>query len=133
MAGLEQFAENPLGGGAIGVPLYGMVSGYALSGRGALWGRIVAGVVGLTAIPIWALTVTGFAGPLLAVTTPRGAWVALYYWSFLAVLAFGCAIPHRHVIRPPDGGSSPGATSSSGAVGHQTAAPTPQPTPSSVA
>ena len=133
MAGLEQFAANPLGGGAIGVPLYGMVSGYALSGRGPLWGRVVGGVVGLTSIPIWALTVTGFAGLDLAVTTSRGAWVALYYWSFLAVLAFGCAIPHRPVIRPPHGGSSPGTTSGGGATGHETAAPHPQTTPSSVA
>jgi len=133
MAGLEQFAANPLGGGAIGVPLFGMISGYALSGRGPLWGRVAGGVVGLTAIPIWALTVTGFAGPDLAVTTPRGAWVALYYWSFLAVLAFGGAIPHRPVIRPPDGGSPPDATWGSEGVGHEAAAPYPQTTQSSVA
>jgi hypothetical protein len=37
----------------------------------------------------------------LAVTTPRGAWVALFFWSFLAVLALGCAIPHRPVAKPP--------------------------------
>jgi hypothetical protein len=39
--------------------------------------------------------VTSFAGPGLALDTPRGAWVAVYYWSFLAVLALACAIPHR--------------------------------------
>jgi hypothetical protein len=37
----------------------------------------------------------------LAVTTPRGAWVALFFWSFLAVLALGCAIPHRPAAKPP--------------------------------
>jgi hypothetical protein len=89
--------EDGLGGGAIGVPLYGMLGGYALSGRGPRWARIVGGAVAGTAIPIWALTVTSFAGPGLAVDTPRGAWVAVYYWSFLAVLMLACAIPHRAV------------------------------------
>lgn len=90
-----------IGGGAIGVPLLGMVGGFALSGRGPTWGRVVGGVFALAPVPIWALTVTGFGGADLAVTTPRGAWVALFFWSFLAVLAFGCAIPHRPVAKPP--------------------------------
>ena len=102
MAGLEDFLADGLGGGAVGVPLFGMAGGYALSGRGRPWGRNVCGLIALTPIPIWALTVTGFGGPELAVTTPRGAWVALHFWSFLAVLALGCAIPHRPVIAPPD-------------------------------
>jgi hypothetical protein len=84
-----------LGGGAIGVPLYGMLGGYALSGRGPRWARIASGAVALTAAPIWALTVTSFAGPGLALGAPRGAWVAVYYWSFLAVLMLAYAIPHR--------------------------------------
>jgi hypothetical protein len=89
--------EDGVGGGAIGVPLYGMLGGYALSGRGPRWARILSGAVALTAIPIWAVTVTSFAGPDLALSTPRGAWVAVYYWSFLAVLMLACAIPHRAV------------------------------------
>ena len=91
--------EDPLGGGAVGVALYGLTAGYALSGRGRLWGRLVCGVLAVTAVPLWALTVTGFGGPGLAVTTPRGLWVALYYWSFLAVLGLACAIPHRPIDR----------------------------------
>jgi hypothetical protein len=89
--------QDGVGGGAIGVSLYGMLGGYALSGRGPRWARIISGAVALTAIPIWALTVTSFAGPDLALNTPRGAWVAVYYWSFLAVLMLACAIPHRAV------------------------------------
>jgi hypothetical protein len=89
--------EDGLGGGAIGVPLYGMLGGYVLSGRGPRWARILCGAVAITTIPIWVLTVTSFAGPGYALDTPRGAWVAAYYWSFLAVLALACAIPHRAV------------------------------------
>jgi hypothetical protein len=82
------------------VPIYGMAGGYAISGRGPLVARIGCGVLFLTMIPIWALTVTAFGGPGLAVDTPRGLWVALYYWSLMVVLALACAIPHRPVIAP---------------------------------
>ena len=92
--------EGGVGGGAIGVPLYGMAGGYAISGRGPVVARIGCGVLFLTMIPIWALTVTSFGGPGLAVDTPRGLWVALYYWSLMVVLALACAIPHRPVIVP---------------------------------
>jgi hypothetical protein len=52
----------------------------------------------LTAVPIWALTVESFAGADLAVTTPRGLWVALYYYSFLALLMIAAAVPHRPTV-----------------------------------
>jgi hypothetical protein len=87
--------EDGLGGGAIGVPLYAMAGGYAIAGRGSRWGRLTCGALALTAVPIWALTVESFAGPDLAVTTPRGLWVALYYYSFLALAMVAAAVPHR--------------------------------------
>ena len=90
--------EDGLGGGAIGVPLYAMAGGYALAGRGPRWGRLACGALALTAIPIWAMTVESFAGTDLAVTTPRGLWVALYYYSFLALFMVAAAIPHRHAV-----------------------------------
>lgn len=93
--GLLGIFEDGLGGGAIGVPLYAMAGGYAFSGRGPRWGRLACGAVALTAVPIWALTVESFAGPGLAVTTPRGMWVALYFYSFLALFMVAAAIPHR--------------------------------------
>jgi hypothetical protein len=90
--------EDGLGGGAIGVPLIAMAGGYAISGRGPRWGRLACGALALTAIPIWALTVESFAGADLAVTTPRGLWVALYYYSFLALFMVAAAIPHRLTV-----------------------------------
>jgi hypothetical protein len=90
--------EDGLGGGAIGVPLYAMAGGYAIAGPGPRWARLACGALVLTAIPIWALTVESFAGPELAVTTPRGLWVALYYYSFLALLMIAAAIPHRPAV-----------------------------------
>jgi hypothetical protein len=90
--------DDGLGGGAIGIPLYAMAGGYAIAGRGPCWGRLVCGALALTAIPVWAMTVESFAGADLAVTTPRGLWVALYYYSFLALIMIAAAIPHRPTI-----------------------------------
>lgn len=97
--------EDGLGGGALGVPLYAMAGGFAVSGRGPLWGRALCGALALTAIPIWALTVVSFAGPDLAVTTARGLWVAIYYYSFLAVFSLAASIPHRATDPAPGGGA----------------------------
>ena len=89
--------EDGVGGGAIAVPLFGMSGGFALSGRGARWARLLAGVFALAPIPLWACTATSVGGSGLALDTARGAWVALYFWAFLALLALACAIPHRPV------------------------------------
>lgn len=95
LLGVLGIFEDGVGGGAIGVPLYAMAGGYAISGRGPLPARLACGLLSLTAIPIWALTVESFAGADLAVTTPRGLWVALYYYTFLALFMIAAAIPHR--------------------------------------
>lgn len=100
--------QNGIGGGAIGVPLYGMAGGYAIARRGPRWARIACGLLAATTIPIWALTVESFAGPDLALTAPRGLWVALYYYSFMAVLMLSCAIPHRTVTDPMSYLTQPG-------------------------
>ncbi len=98
---LPLLLQDPIGGGAVGVAVYGLIGGFALSRRGPLWGRIVSRVFFVSAVPVWALTVTDFAGPTLALDTPRGLWIALYYWSFLGVLALACSIPHRRVEGVP--------------------------------
>ncbi len=97
---LDMFAifEDGVGGGAIGLPLFAMAGGFAISGRGPRWGRAVCGVVALSTVPIWTLTVESFAGPGLVVTTPHGLWVALYYFSFTALFMLASAIPHRPVV-----------------------------------
>jgi hypothetical protein len=89
--------QGGIGGGAIGVPVYGIVGGYALSRRGPAWARILCGLLFASMIPIWVLTVPGFGGPDVVFGMPRGTWVALYYWSLMVVLAMACAIPQRAV------------------------------------
>jgi hypothetical protein len=76
-----------------GLALSAMVGGYAVSGRGPLGGRIVAGLVALGAI------VAPFAAPKpypdLSVTTPYGAWAATLASSLFVAFALACSIPMR--------------------------------------
>jgi hypothetical protein len=102
--------EGGVGGGAIGVPVLGMLGGYALSGRGPRWGRLLCGALSLAAIPVWALVAVDVGGPRLGLDTPRGAWAALLYYALLAVLALGCAIPHRPVSAKPSVDATPSGT-----------------------
>jgi hypothetical protein len=95
-AGLALLLEEGLGGGALAVPLLGMLGGYALSRRGRLWPRLLARTVFFAPIPAGA-----FAVFMVDPITPYGAWMGLYFYSFLIVLAFGCAIPHQPVKPNP--------------------------------
>ncbi len=87
-----------VGGSAIAIPLLGMAGGYAMSGRGPRWARILLGVVAIVPVPGWA-----FASPLFgsafALSTPRGAWTALFFYSFIGTLDLACTIPHRPVVQ----------------------------------
>lgn len=103
---IDELLTAGLGGAAIALPLLAMAGGYALSGRGPVWGRTICGLLALSQVPAWIVTSTLFFGAGLAIDTPRGAWIALYYWSFVAVLSVACAIPHRQVIGQVD--ESPG-------------------------
>jgi hypothetical protein len=99
--------DDGVGGGAIGVPLFAIAGGYAIGGRGRRWSRILCGVLVATAIPIWALTAARI-NPDLALNTPRGAWCALFYWSFLGVFMLACAIPQQIGANPETAHHSPG-------------------------
>jgi hypothetical protein len=95
---LIAFLTQGLGGGAVGVALMGMGGGYALSRRGPLWARIVCGILSLALLAALAVTAPAIGGPDLALTTPRGAWVAILATSFVVVLALASSIPHRGVL-----------------------------------
>ena len=76
-----------------GLALTAMAGGYAVSGRGPLWARMVAGLIAVGAI------VAPFAGPKpypdLSITTPHGAWAATLASSLFVAFALACSIPMR--------------------------------------
>jgi hypothetical protein len=93
------FVTQGLGGGAVAVALLAIGGGFAISGRGRLWARIVCGVISALLIVGVTLATFAIAGPRLAVTEPRGAWVALLAFSLLTLLAIASSIPFRPVIK----------------------------------
>ena len=96
----------------VGLALFAMAGGYAVSGRGPLWVRSVAGLIAVGAI------VAPFAAPKpdpdLSVTTPYGAWAATLASSLFVALALACSIPMRRPDPiPVPTGSEPATTESS--------------------
>lgn len=91
LANPPQFLADGIGGGALAVPLFGMAGGYALAGAGRRWARIVCTAIAFLPIPGWLIA----SLTLDATIGPREVWVAIYFWSLLAVLSFASAIPHR--------------------------------------
>ena len=100
---IPDLVTQGLGGGAIAVTLFGLGAGWAISGRGPRWGRVPVGVLCLLGDVAIVLTSPAIGGGRLALTSPRGAWVALLVAGLLALLALAAAIPHRPVapVRRP--------------------------------
>jgi hypothetical protein len=82
---------NGIGGGAIGVVLFGLAGGYALSGRGHAWWRRTCGVSAVLGVLLMLVIVSDTA-PL---GTAHGTWIGLYAASLIAILGLACAIPQR--------------------------------------
>jgi uncharacterized membrane protein YuzA (DUF378 family) len=79
--------------GPIGLALIAMIGGYAISGRGPLWTRIVAGIINLSGVAVIFIASKPF--PDLSYTTPHGAWFDTLAASLGMTLALACSIPMR--------------------------------------
>jgi hypothetical protein len=90
----DGFLAGGIGSSAIAIPAFAVCGGYAIAGR-RTWLRILAGLLPLSAIPVWAVSASDIGGARLGLDTSRGAWVAVYFWSHLAVLALASSIPFR--------------------------------------
>ncbi len=88
-----------------------MTGGYALSGRGPQWARIVAGIVGLSSVAGTFLAPKPY--PYLSYTTPQGAWFDTLAVSLGVVLALACSIPMRRADTVPDRDGQPAKTAGS--------------------
>jgi hypothetical protein len=95
---------NAIGGGAIGVVLFGLAGGYALSGRGHAWWRRTCGVFAFLGVLLM-LVMASDTAPL---GTAHGTWIGLYAASLIAILGLARAIPQRigqpSLVAPVDRG-----------------------------
>jgi hypothetical protein len=98
---LGELFEDGIGGGTVGVPLIAILGGHAVCGRGALWGRIVAGVLFLAGFTTWLLVATDVGGPEFSLATAHGLWVSTLYESLLVVFALAASVPQRAPHRVP--------------------------------
>jgi hypothetical protein len=92
--------DDGIGGGALGVPLIGILGGYAVAGRGSPARRTAAGLIFVAGLTVWAVTATAVGGPGFALTTPHGLWATLLYWTLLISLALAAAAPMRDAAVP---------------------------------
>lgn len=102
--------------GPVTLAVLAMVGGYAVSGRGPRWGRVVAGVIALAAV-LPPFVVPKPDNPDLSIGTAHGLWAATLLSSLYVVLALASSIP----MRRPD--------SVRVAVGHQPVAENPDQQP----
>ena len=107
-AHLSGILADGIGGGAIGVPVVGMIGGLAVSGRGPGWARALAGLLFGTALVVWLVTATAVGGQSFALSDPHGLWASVLYETLLVTLALGASVPHRATerddARPTAGG-----------------------------
>jgi hypothetical protein len=92
---LDSFLEDGIGGGAIGVPVFAMLGGFAVSGRGSRWARTLAGLGFCAGFATWLLVARDVGGPPFSLDTAHGIWVSTLYESLLVVFALGASVPHR--------------------------------------
>ena len=112
---LPSLARDGIGGGAIGVPVVGMLGGWAVARRGRPLGRAVSGVLFVAGLVVWAFTATTVGGPTFALDTPHGLWATSLYYCLLITLALAASVPHRApepVHTDPRAGSLPAAVAS---------------------
>ncbi len=97
-----RLATTGQGSGAIAVPLLGMAGGYAVSARGPMRERLLAGLlagagaIGMSVAPV-------AMNPELEAGDPRAVAAALLGGSLMLALIAACAVPHRGLTAPVEG------------------------------
>jgi hypothetical protein len=98
--------DGGVGLSAVAVPVICMIGGYGFSGQGRRWLRGLCLLVLAACVPAWAATAEAVGGPAMGLTTPRGAWAAVLYWSLLLTFSIAAGLPHRRPAAPAPAGST---------------------------
>jgi hypothetical protein len=88
---VKALLRDGIGDGEIGMVLFALVGGYALSGRSRAWWRLGCALVAVLGV----LLMFASASDTAPLGEPRGAWIGVYASSLLVLLCLACAIPQR--------------------------------------
>ncbi|MGC5169622.1 hypothetical protein ACLQ2Q_03115 [Microbacterium sp. DT81.1] len=116
---LEALVTEGLGGGAVGVALLAIGGGFAISGRGPLWARIVCGVMSAVLLAGAAATALFLGRAALPGNEARGWWTLLLAASLLMILVLAASIPFRPVLTHAPAGLRPNGGPESGSSGRE--------------
>ena len=92
---IEGLVTQGLGGGAIAIALTAVAGGFAVSGRGPVWARILCGALAALIVVAMVLTTGSIGGTRLGLDEPRGAWAALLGGVAVVVFCLAASIPFR--------------------------------------
>lgn len=94
----EDLVTQGLGGGAIAVSITAVAGGFAVSGRGPMWARILCGALAALMVVAIVLTAGAIGGARLAIDEPRGAWAAVLGGVAVIVFCLAASIPFRRPL-----------------------------------
>lgn len=92
---VEGLLSQGFGGAASAFAIMAIVGGFTLSGAGPLWARLACGVVAVAFLVALVLASPMVGGSSLALTEPRGAWLAMLVGSLTVLLMLATSIPFR--------------------------------------
>ena len=85
------------GSGVLSIVAIGIVGGYAVSGRGPLWGRITSGITASGLVAVFSVGVVISGG-----WAPAEACVGLTFAVLMVLWIGACSIPHQEIGPAPD-------------------------------
>ncbi|MFB9310961.1 hypothetical protein BJY17_003221 [Agromyces hippuratus] len=94
--GLVGLLTQGLGGGAVLIALIAIGGGYAFGGGRPMWARAICGVLAIgVSIAVALMLGSMMRGAALALTTPRGAWLAVLDLALMLTLIAAASVPFR--------------------------------------
>ena len=94
--GLVGLLTQGLGGGAVLIALIAIGGGYAFGGGHPMWARAICGALAIgVSILVAVMLGSMMRSTALALTSPRGAWLAVFDLALMLTLIAAASVPFR--------------------------------------
>lgn len=95
----ESLTNAGLGLGGIAFPVLTIIGGFAIGASGPAWARVICGLLALAFVAALVVSLPMIAGERLALTEPRGAWIASLAASITVLGVLAESVPFRYARR----------------------------------